>query len=402
MEETTGIRITVTNTSDTGGTALTPFWFGFHDGSFDLFESGEAASAGLEALAEDGNAAGLDTEVSEADVDAQSGLVPGAAGPIVAGEVTSTTVDVDGASNGTISLAAMLLPSNDAFVGTNTAVELFDESGAFLGAQTVVFEGSNVYDAGTEYNTEEDAAFINQTGPNTGVDENGVVRLHEGFNGSEGNPDGVLGNAPGEPGEQIILGGVNAFGQDIDPVAADFTREGAEVAEVHINTFTVREGTSGNNVIRGDESDDLVSTGGGRNFVSTGDGYDVIEGGDGIDVVRAGNGNDQIFGGRGGDFLFAGEGDDIVGGGAGNDRVALGSGDDTFVFSSGDGQDVVFGFDEGDTLVLDGVALDFDDVLESAVSVGNSALLTLGDGDAILLQGVQVDELTEDNVLLIA
>ncbi len=49
----TGIRIVATNTSDQGGTFLTPFWFAAHDGSFDLYNRGEAASAGLEALAED-------------------------------------------------------------------------------------------------------------------------------------------------------------------------------------------------------------------------------------------------------------------------------------------------------------------------------------------------------------
>jgi len=36
------LRFVITNDSAAGGTALTPFWFGFHDNSFDLFNPGEA------------------------------------------------------------------------------------------------------------------------------------------------------------------------------------------------------------------------------------------------------------------------------------------------------------------------------------------------------------------------
>jgi hypothetical protein len=134
----------------------------------------------------------------------------------------------------------MLLPSNDAFIGTLNPVELFDENGDYLGDQILTFEGSNVYDAGTEVNTELDAAFINQTGPNTGETEGGVITLHTGFNGSEGNPDG--------DGDQIILGGNNAFGVPIDPTAADFTLEGAQIARVSIEEVAVRLGSAADEV----------------------------------------------------------------------------------------------------------------------------------------------------------
>ena len=49
--------------SDLGGTFNTPVWFGFHDGAtFDLFTEGEAASTGLERLAEDGSIEGIAAE----------------------------------------------------------------------------------------------------------------------------------------------------------------------------------------------------------------------------------------------------------------------------------------------------------------------------------------------------
>ena len=222
----TMLRITVENASPVGGTALTPFWFGLHDGNFDLGDGNSAASAGLEALAEDGTFAAIGAELTEADADGVGGIITGEAGPIDTAEIASTIVTTDGAATQYISLAAMILPSNDAFVGTLDAIEVFDADGNFTGPQTITFEGSDVYDAGTEVNTELDAAFINQMGPNTGETENGVIRFHDGFNGSVGNPEGE--------GDQIILGGTNAFGNEIDPTIADFTIEGAQIASITI------------------------------------------------------------------------------------------------------------------------------------------------------------------------
>ena len=361
----TDIRIVIKNTAQTGGTFLTPFWFGFHDGEFDLFDSQAPASAGLEALAEDGNAATLGEELLISDSDGQGFVVTGAAGPITTGERTEMTVEIDGASNGSVDFAAMLLPSNDAFVGTNTSLQLFDDQGDFLGEQKVVFYGENVYDAGTEVNTELDAAFINQTAPNTGVDENGVVHLHPGFNGSVGNPDGE--------GEQIILGGVNAFGETIDEVVADFTIPGTEVAKVHFNETITRTGDEGRDFIRGDKRDDIINGGDGNDWLFGANGWDVLDGGNGNDIVRGGRGADIAYGGAGDDVVHGGAGDDVVNGGegadyltggsgsdyligeAGNDRIRAGRGDDMLDGGAGDdylngakGNDVLYGGDGND------------------------------------------------------
>jgi len=57
------VVVTVTNAQADGGTFFTPVWFGFHDGAaFDLFTEGEAASQGLERLAEDGSVEGIAAE----------------------------------------------------------------------------------------------------------------------------------------------------------------------------------------------------------------------------------------------------------------------------------------------------------------------------------------------------
>ena len=458
----TELRITVTNTAPTGGVFLTPTYFGFHDGAFDLFNVGEAASPGLESLAEDGAAATLAQERLAVSPDSQGIVVTGAGGPIATQEVTTATIDVDGTVNRFASYGAMVLPSNDAFIGTDEAVTLFNEDGSFAGASRSVFTGADVYDAGTEVNTEEDAAFLNQTGPNTGVDENGTVQLHPGFNGSEGNPDGT----------QNILGGTNAAGAFIDPVAADFTLPGAQVAVVHINTVVTTEGTGGRDVFFGGDDDDIVNGGGGRDVLFGNAGYDDLFGGEGRDFLLGGagadlldggaardllfggagndrifgqDGNDRAFGGSGDDlidggtgrdrlageagndilnggadrdlldggadndalsggadrdFLFGGSGDDLLNGGTGNDRLLGGTGSDTFLFATGDGRDRILDFDGAeDVIQLTGSGISDLAGLE-AVSRdrGNSLIIDLGD-DRIVVSNTSFDDLTDANFL---
>jgi Ca2+-binding RTX toxin-like protein len=355
----TELRVTIKNTSETGGTFLTPVWFGFHDESFDLFNTGQAASPGLERLAEDGDTAPLGVELLAADADGQGFVVTGAAGPIATQETTSAFFTVNGDSNAFVSFASMIIPSNDAFIGTGDAVQLFDANGRFLGEKTIKFAGEDAHDAGTEVNTELDAAFINQTAPNTGQDEHGVVHRHPGFNGSLGNPVGE--------GDQIILGGTNDAGEFVDPVAADFTRPGAELAVVHINTVRFNNGTDGRDFIIGRGDDDIVSAGKGNDAVFGGDGWDVIDGGAGDDILFGGRGDDMLGGGDGRDKIFGDAGDDLIAGGKGNDWLVGGGGADTFFFNAGDGDDTIALFSNRDRIALNVEGIDdFDDVLAHA------------------------------------
>lgn len=408
----TELRISVKNLNADGGVFTTPFWFGFHDNSFDLFETGEAASAGLEQLAEDGDASGLSSELTDADADGQATVLAGAAGPIAPGETTSTIINVDGSSNAYVNYAAMILPSNDAFVGNNAASQLFSASGEFLGEHTSTISGGQVYDAGTEVNTELDAAFINQMGPNTGVDENGVVALHPGFNGSLGNPDSTS-------GDQIILGGTNAFGEFIDPVAADFTQPGAQVVQIHINTVKETEGTGRRDVIIGGKDDDLVSAGNGNDIVLGRAGWDVLDGGRGRDFLSGGKGNDELHGGKGRDILLGGRDDDYLSGGngrdilkggsgndvlsgdRGNDYLRGGWGEDTFVFTDKGGHDTVADFQYGiDKIALDVTGIDsFEDVLAAAEDAYHGVELDFGNNGSVFLHNVDTAWLNEDDFI---
>lgn len=175
------IQVKVTNNAPDGGTYLTPVWAAFHDGSFDTFDTGSAASAELERLAEDGNTAPLSSAFSGSGVDGT--IFPAMPGPFGPGSSVSSvfTVAEDG-SNSYFSYASMLLPSSDFFIG-NSDPTAFNISSLISGATSKIsFDVSAVYDAGTEVNDFATSAgnpifgiAPGQTGPNQGADENGVV-----------------------------------------------------------------------------------------------------------------------------------------------------------------------------------------------------------------------------------
>lgn len=177
------IQVEFTNNAPAGGTLQTPVWVGFHDGSFDTFTTGQAATAGLEALAEDGNTAVLSGEFNASTaggVDGQVGMAP--IGP--GGSANNTfTVSNDG-SNQYFSYASMLLTSSDYFIGNGNPLAI-DLSNLLDGlVSSLSFDVFRVYDAGTEVNNFHDApaatlfgADAQQGMANQGVDENGTVSL---------------------------------------------------------------------------------------------------------------------------------------------------------------------------------------------------------------------------------
>jgi len=214
------VNVKVDNLSPPGGLYFTPLWVGFHQGSFDLYDSGASASEAVERFAEDGDFASLINDFSTTGGQDAVILNPeGFAGaPIFDPGLTSyATLDLDPVANQYFSYAAMILPSNDAFVANDNPMEyqLFDDEGEFMGPLSFVVYGSAVLDAGTEANTESDAAFLNQSAPNTGESTADVIMPHPGFNGSVANPAASPVN---------ILGANVPPGTTIDPLLGDFTQ----------------------------------------------------------------------------------------------------------------------------------------------------------------------------------
>lgn len=170
----TSISVTITNEQAAGGLFLTPLLSIFHDGSFDNFDAGTTANAGVELLAEEGSPAGVIADVDAANAangtNFQTAVLANPAGfggaPVLdPGEVTTLEIDVDTA-NRYFSFLSMVIPSNDTFIGNDNplAYELFDAAGDFVFTGAIGVTAANAWDAGTEADDGNGAAFAPPTG----------------------------------------------------------------------------------------------------------------------------------------------------------------------------------------------------------------------------------------------
>lgn len=231
--QATEIKVKVEVLTPTGGVFLTPLWVGFHDGNFDSYDLGSMASAGIERIAEDGDASELSALFQSTTSNSQDAVIlnpEGFAGaPVFEPGSSSTMVfDLDENNQKYLSYASMIIPSNDAFVANDDpmAHRLFDDDGQFVGPFSITIYGSQVRDAGTEENTETDAAFINQSAGNTGNMTSDNISTHLGFNGSIGNPNAMPVN---------ILGGTVVSGDIIDPVLGDFSSQNYAIMRITVS-----------------------------------------------------------------------------------------------------------------------------------------------------------------------
>jgi len=127
-------------TNLTHGIHFTPLLVTAHDSSAHLFQSGMAASTDLKAMAECGDTSALLTTLGGADDDT---IDNPAAGLLAPGTSTMATITT---TNNYLSLVAMMLPTNDGFVGMDAMMIPSD-------AGTYTFY-LNSYDAGSEANDE--------------------------------------------------------------------------------------------------------------------------------------------------------------------------------------------------------------------------------------------------------
>ncbi|SMF61113.1 Spondin_N [Alteromonadaceae bacterium Bs31] len=134
--------ISVKITNLTQGLYFTPLLVAAHSESAHLFEVGSEASEQLQAMAEGGDISGLATLASS--VGAVSSENP--AGGLLTPGASTMVMDWDTGSNDRLSIVAMLLPTNDGFVGLDSWT-IPSEAGTY----TIMLNG---YDAGTEANNE--------------------------------------------------------------------------------------------------------------------------------------------------------------------------------------------------------------------------------------------------------
>ena len=181
-ENITSGEILKSTTGKTAPLAVAPGLWVVATTNAPIFTTGEKdRKQGLEALAEDGNPVPLSETVKKVKGVVSAGAYntpvgASMAGPITPGSAFEFTFEANQGQR--LFLANMWGQSNDLFYGTNElGIDLFDAKDKPLSGD--ITNRLFLYDAGTEVN--EEPGFgpnqgPRQSGPNTGVDENGVVR----------------------------------------------------------------------------------------------------------------------------------------------------------------------------------------------------------------------------------
>ena len=177
------VTYNVTIENLTSGQPFTPPVVAAHTSGLDAFEVGQAASAEVQAIAENGNNDPLVALLggSAAVLDSASGT-----GPVKPGE--SATITVAAPAGSLLSVVFMLICTNDGFSGVDSMAL------PASGSETV---DRDAYDAGTENNTEDFADIVPPcqdligvssgdagTGEsNAALAEGGVITAHSGIQG---------------------------------------------------------------------------------------------------------------------------------------------------------------------------------------------------------------------------
>lgn len=162
-----------------GPQPLSPLFWSVGNSSFDIFQVGGSASAGIKAIAEGGNTAPMLGIAAAAGSDVQAyGVLTG--GPLMPGLTRTAIIDVNPGDD-FFSFAMMLGQTNDGFLGESVSsmgLRLFSGNTP-LGFSVNIY-GARAWDAGTELNTQNasDLGFLGGAGnPGESAGQN-VVRVH--------------------------------------------------------------------------------------------------------------------------------------------------------------------------------------------------------------------------------
>ncbi len=187
------LNIRITNL--THGNHFTPLLVAAHPAGQHLFQPGETASSSLQAMAEGGDISGLVTDLAAMNADVVENPAEGLMAPGSSVDFQFST----GMDNTQLSVVAMILPTNDGFVGLD-AIDIPNEPGTYTWTL-------NAWDAGTEANDEiingggaPGAAGIpadplgkggmNASGV-TDMESNDTVHIHRGIIG-DSDPEGGI------------------------------------------------------------------------------------------------------------------------------------------------------------------------------------------------------------------
>lgn len=172
------LKVTVENLAPGDSISFAPLRVGFHSGVFDAFNIGDAARAAIVSVAEGGSGAAWFPAFAAVDPGAVTGTVlPDPAGPLLPAGSGQQTFTIDTDVNPFFSFAAMVVPSNDFFIGNDapTAFRLFDGAGHLI-TNHILQRARDVWDAGSEVFDPTAAAFVGNN--DLRADQNSVVAFN--------------------------------------------------------------------------------------------------------------------------------------------------------------------------------------------------------------------------------
>lgn len=170
------VTVTVENLAPTDSVSFAPLRFGFHNGTFDAFNSGEAATAPIISIAEGGSGADWFPAFAAAEPNAVLGSTMGALLP--GATFTTAAFRVDTSVNRYFTFGTMVVPSNDHFLGNDDPLEyrIFDAAGNLLIA-SIDQTSDEIWNAGSEATDPANAAFLVGGNNDLRTPEGGVVRF---------------------------------------------------------------------------------------------------------------------------------------------------------------------------------------------------------------------------------
>ncbi len=156
------VTVTVQNLAPVNSISFAPLHVGFNNGSFDAFDLGGVATEPIISVAEGGAGGAWQTAFAAADPDATRGTIGGL---LLPGASSSLTFRVNAALNPFFTFGAMVVPSNDFFIGNDSPTEyrLFDAAGN-LNISAIGIKASEIWDAGSEVFDPAAAAFVGDNG----------------------------------------------------------------------------------------------------------------------------------------------------------------------------------------------------------------------------------------------
>lgn len=172
----------------------------------------------------------------------------------------------------------------------------------------------------------------------------------------------------------VILQDVVASSLTAENFAGGIAPDGSAVPGLNL------VGDDDSELLQGSHFDDTISAGAGADRINGAGGADAIDGGDGDDVLYGGAGDDVIHGGAGQDHLHDDSGDDLLDGGDGDDYLTRYStaGNDTLLGGDGNDEISVMGYDEGESVEVDGGA--GDDTIWTYVGFADTLTVSGGAG----------------------